>query len=59
MLDFMDRDDQQMVNTRCLAGKVGEFIIIARELGSERCFGVMGGRDPREMELPLGFLGPG
>ena len=46
-------------DTNCLAGKVGEFIIIARRLGSEWWVGAMGGRDPREVEISLSFLGPG
>jgi alpha-glucosidase len=46
-------------DTRCLAGKVGEFIIIARRHGTEWWVGAMGGREPREVEIPLGFLGAG
>ena len=46
-------------DTRCLAGKVGEFIVIARRHGTEWWVGAMGGRGPREVEVPLGFLGPG
>ena len=46
-------------DTRCLAGKVGEFIVIARRHGTEWWVGAMGGRGPREVEVPLSFLGPG
>ena len=46
-------------DTRCLAGKVGEFIVMARRHGAEWWVGAMGGREPREVEVPLGFLGPG
>jgi alpha-glucosidase len=46
-------------DTRCLAGKVGEFIVIARRHGAEWWVGAMGGREPREMAIPLGFLRPG
>jgi alpha-glucosidase len=46
-------------DTRCVAGKVGEFIIMARQHGAEWWLGTMGGREPREVEIPLGFLGPG
>jgi alpha-glucosidase len=46
-------------DTRCVAGKVGEFIIMARQHGAEWWLGAMGGREPREVEIPLGFLGPG
>jgi alpha-glucosidase len=46
-------------DTRCLAGKPGEFIVVARRLGSEWWVGAMSGRGPRQVEVPLGFLGPG
>lgn len=46
-------------DTRCLAGKPGEFIVVARRLGTEWWVGAMGGREPRQVEVPLGFLGPG
>ena len=46
-------------DTRCLAGKVGELIVIARRRGAEWWVGAMGGREAREVEVPLGFLGPG
>jgi alpha-glucosidase len=45
--------------TRCLAGKVGELIVIARRHGSEWWVGAMGGREARAVEIPLRFLGPG
>jgi alpha-glucosidase len=46
-------------DTRCLAGEVGEFIVVARRRGAEWWLGAMGGRKPRELEVPLEFLGPG
>jgi alpha-glucosidase len=46
-------------DTRCLAGKVGELIVVARRHGPEWWIGAMGGREPREVEVPLGFLRPG
>jgi alpha-glucosidase len=46
-------------DTRCLAGKPGEFIVVARRLGTKWWVGAMGGRGPRLVEVPLGFLGPG
>jgi alpha-glucosidase len=46
-------------DTRCVAGKVGESIVVARRHGAEWWVGAMGGRDPRQVEVPLGFLGPG
>jgi alpha-glucosidase len=46
-------------DTRCLAGKVGEYILIARRDGAEWWVGVMNGREPRQSEIDLGFLGRG
>jgi alpha-glucosidase len=46
-------------DTRCLAGKVGELIVIARRQGPQWWVGAMGGRAGREVEIPLDFLGPG
>ncbi len=46
-------------DTRCLAARVGELAVIARRHGAEWWVGAMGGREPREVEVPLGFLGPG
>ncbi len=46
-------------DTRCLAARVGELAVIARRHGSDWWVGAMGGRDARELEVPLGFLGPG
>jgi alpha-glucosidase len=45
--------------TRCLAGTVGELIVMARRHGSEWWVGAMGGREARAFEIPLSFLGPG
>ena len=46
-------------DTRCLSGKVGEFIVIARRHGPEWWVGAMGDRRSREVEVPLSFLEPG
>lgn len=45
--------------TRCLAGTVGESIVIARRDGEEWWVGAMVGQEPRELEVPLDFLGDG
>jgi alpha-glucosidase len=45
--------------TRCLAGKVGELVVVARRSGTEWWVGAMAGRQERELEIPLGFLEPG
>ena len=45
-------------DTRCLAGEVGEFIVIAR--GRVRMVGRRDGRPrTRDVAVPLDFLGPG
>jgi alpha-glucosidase len=46
-------------DTRCLAGKVGESVVIARRHGDAWWVGAMTDRNPREVEVPLSFLGPG
>lgn len=46
-------------DTRCLAGSVGEYVAIARRHGDEWWIGAMVGREPREAEIPLEFLGDG
>jgi alpha-glucosidase len=46
-------------DTRCLAGRPGELIVVARRLGNEWWLGAMGGRGPASVEVPLGFLDAG
>jgi alpha-glucosidase len=46
-------------DTRCLSGKVGEAIVIARRKGDEWWVGAMTDRKSREAEVPLAFLGAG
>jgi alpha-glucosidase len=46
-------------DTRCLAGKPGEFIVVARRLDSAWWVGAMGSQLPRKLNIPLGFLEPG
>jgi alpha-glucosidase len=46
-------------DTRCLASKLGEFIVVARRLDSAWWVGAMGSQLPRKLDIPLGFLGPG
>ncbi len=46
-------------DTRCLAARIGELVIIARRHGADWWLGAMTGREPRDVEIPLGFLDPG
>ena len=46
-------------DTRCVAGAVGEYVVIARRQGEEWWVGGMTNRSPREIEVDLGFLGAG
>jgi alpha-glucosidase len=46
-------------DTRCLAGAVGEYVVIARRHGDEWWVGAMTDRKARELEVPLGFLRAG
>jgi alpha-glucosidase len=44
-------------DTRCLAGAVGEYIVIARRNGDQWWVGAMTDRNARELDVPLDFLG--
>ncbi len=46
-------------DTRCLAGSVGEYVVIARRHGREWWVGAMNDRNPRQLRIPLSFLGDG
>jgi alpha-glucosidase len=46
-------------DTRCLSGELGELIVMARRHGAEWWVGAMGGREPRDVTIPLDFVGPG
>jgi alpha-glucosidase len=46
-------------NTRVLRGVVGEELVMVRRSGHDWFLGAMTNREPREMEVPLSFLGPG
>jgi alpha-glucosidase len=45
--------------TRGLDGRPGEYVVVARRRGSDWYLGAMSGWTPRELEVPLNFLGPG
>src|SRR5205085_3887293 len=45
--------------TRVLAGKIGEYLVIARRHGQDWYIGAMNNEQGREIILPLNFLGNG
>lgn len=45
--------------TRVLAGKIGEYLVIARRHGQDWYIGAMNNEQGREISLPLNFLGNG
>ncbi|WP_435017843.1 glycoside hydrolase family 97 protein [Tundrisphaera sp. TA3] len=45
--------------TRCLEGKVGELAVVARKHGDEWWVGALGGREARDVAIPLNFLDAG
>jgi len=45
--------------TRMLSGEIGKFITIARRSGEEWFLGNISGTQPRDLQLPLSFLGYG
>jgi alpha-glucosidase len=45
--------------TRMISGEVGRYAVIARRLGKEWYLGAITNWDPRQLDLPLTFLGPG
>jgi alpha-glucosidase len=46
-------------DTRCLSGRVGEWVLIARRSGAEWWVGGMTDRHSRTLPVPLSFLGEG
>ena len=45
--------------TRVIHGKVGDYITVARRKGADWYVGSMTDGTPRELKIPLGFLGKG
>jgi alpha-glucosidase len=46
-------------DTKFLAGRVGEYIVLARRDGADWYVGAMNGLTARGLDVPLSFLGPG
>ncbi len=57
--DFIKHAPATWDETKVLNGEPGEFITMARRKGDEWFLGSMTDWSPRELELPLSFLGPG
>jgi alpha-glucosidase len=57
--DFVKAVPTVWDETRFLAGDIDDYIVVARRKGKEWYVGAMGTEKPREISLPLGFLGDG
>ncbi|MBN1894785.1 glycoside hydrolase family 97 protein [bacterium] len=58
-LDFLKIVPAAWDEIRCLSGRVGEFVVIARRSGKDWFIGAMTGWDSRNLEIPLFFLDRG
>jgi alpha-glucosidase len=57
--DFVKAVPTVWDETRFLAGDIDEYVVVARRKGREWYVGAMGTEKPREISLPLDFLGDG
>jgi alpha-glucosidase len=58
-LNFFDDCPTTWDDTRALAGEIGEYVVVARRRGERWFLGAMTNEAPREIEVPLSFLGEG
>ena len=58
-LAFLDTCPTTWDDTHALAGEIGEYVVVARRLGDFWFLGAMTNEMPREIEVPLTFLGEG
>ncbi|KPK83528.1 MAG: hypothetical protein AMS27_12610 [Bacteroides sp. SM23_62_1] len=58
-LDFLKIVPTTWDDTKVINGQVGDFIIVARRSGEEWYVGIMTDWTPRNLEIPLDFLGEG
>jgi alpha-glucosidase len=58
-LEFLEKVPTVWDDTRVLAGQPAKFILVARQSGASWFVGGMTNWDSRDLEIPLGFLGPG
>ena len=54
--DFLARVPASWDETRVLAGRIGEYIVVARRAGRDWYIGAMTNEQPRSLEVPLDFL---
>jgi alpha-glucosidase len=57
--DFLKRVPAAWDETRFLGGDIDSHVIVARRKGRDWYVGVMGNEKPREVSVPLAFLGEG
>jgi alpha-glucosidase len=57
--DFVREIPSTWDETRFLSGQIGEFAVVARRSGREWYIGAITNWTPREIAIPLGFLGVG
>jgi len=55
-VDFIKQVPAAWNETRCLAGEIGEYIVIARRKGKKWFIAGMTDEEPRTIEIPLDFL---
>ena len=58
-LDFISQVPTVWDETRFVAGEIGEYIVLARKKGESWYLGAMTDWNPRQLEVPLEFLGDG
>ncbi|MGO8816370.1 MAG: glycoside hydrolase family 97 protein [Terriglobia bacterium] len=58
-MEFLDKVPTVWDETKVLTGEPSKYVSIARRHGSEWFLGAMTNWDPRDLEIPMGFLGPG
>lgn len=57
--DFLARIPVEWDETKLLQGKISEYTLLARRNGEEWFIGAITNDDPRELDLPLDFIGDG
>jgi alpha-glucosidase len=58
-LAFLRQVSTSWDETKCIDGKIGEYITLARRSGNEWYLGAMTDWSPRQIQVPLVFLGEG